>query len=241
MTKSKKPEKTDETPESGPPLTALVFEPEPEPDPGPDDDVVDARSLEPAAAAERPRHATMRRRWFDNQPTLVRFISTVLVPVSLHTFVKVGASKMTLHCNGGGCALCLAKHKPTPSFLLALYFIDDAEVAVIDFPRTGGATSLLAQLLPLLKRPNFTELIVEVCKDGKGHSVAVVADVGASTSDEGDYGDDVLRDFVARGGAPPAAIRAVFERWDNQTLLAEVERLPMKIRTYHPGADLSKL
>ena len=209
-----------------------------------DDEVVDATTLEDTESRTEARGIAMRRRWFDEQPTLVRFVSTLLVPAKIHYFVSTGGSggtKLTLHCNGASCVLCLAKHKAVPTFLMPLYFVDDAEVAAIDFSQTGGAGSLRGAIIPLLKRPSPTDLIVEICKQKGRHTVVVVTTIDQVNREAADYGDAVLRDLVARGGVRAKDIRAVVEQRDNQMLLSDLEWLPAKVRLYHPGLDIAKL
>ncbi|TAK25730.1 MAG: hypothetical protein EPO40_22030 [Myxococcaceae bacterium] len=206
-----------------------------------EEDVVDATTLDDNVTPESRRDLALRRRWFDPQLTLVRFVTRVLVPASIHTYVPAGSSKLTLHCNGQRCVLCMAKHKPTPIYQLPVYFIDDRELAVIEIEREGKAGGLRSPLVSLLKQANFSDLIVEISrKDGRYH-VAVIRTLDDTNRDEADYGDDALRDLAARRGVEARDVRAVVERRDNQTLLSDLDWLARKIRLYHPGLDLSAL
>ncbi len=213
----------------------------PAPTTDPDDDVVDASTLDDTWSRAATQSLSLRRRWFEEQPTLVRPITTSLIPASIHYLLKEASGSLVVHCNGTTCALCLGRHKPVPMYLFALFFVDGGEVGVIEFGQSGGAGSLRGALVPVLKDRNCTSLILEISKLRGRHNVAVVATLDDTTRDAADYGDAVLRDLIARGGISAKDVRGVVDRRDNQGLLAALDWLPARIRLYHPGLDLSKL
>lgn len=207
-----------------------------------DDGIVDATTI---ADAQQPTiNLALRRRWFpENEATLLRFLSSKMLLSNIHNFVKgVGSTKLTLRCNEAGCVLCMTRHKATPSYMIPALFVEDREIAVVLIDQNGGPESLRGQFIPLLKRPNLTDLVVEVARKGNRHTATVVCDLSQTTVENGDdYGTAVIRDALARGALKPKAIRASVEQRDNQTLLADLDWIAPKLRLYHPGLDLASL
>jgi hypothetical protein len=141
-----------------------------------------------------------------------------------------------------GCVLCMTRHKATPSYMIPALFVEDREIAVVLIDQNGGPESLRGQFIPLLKRPNLTDLVVEVARKGNRHTAMVVCDLSQTTVENSDdYGTAVIRDALARGALKPKAIRASVEQRDNQTLLADLDWIAPKLRLYHPGLDLASL
>lgn len=204
-------------------------------------DVVDATTI---ADANAPTFTlALRRRWFnDNEATLVRFLGPKMIAANIHNFVKgVGVSKLTLHCNGGGCVLCMARHKATPTFMIPALFVEDREIGVILVDQNGGPESLRGQLLPLLRLPNLTDLVIEVARKSNRHAAAIICDLSKGAVSGDDYGNEVIRDALARNALKAKAIRASVEQRDNHTLLADLDWIAPKLRLYHPGLDLASL
>ncbi len=226
------------------PRATVVSAPELAPKQRPTATLVDAADL--AKQADTVRPYALRRRWLnDNDSVLVRPVSRQLARAGLHFGIAdVTGSKHVLLCNVEQCVLCLAQYKASPQLFTALYFLDDQNLGVLDFPEHGGPGSLATQLIPLLARPDATDLVVELSRSGRLFTVKYVSKLDPNDVDaDADFGGDVLRDRVARGEGDlqPETLVSTVPQWDNQTILARYPSVARKLRVLRSDLDLAKL
>lgn len=171
----------------------------------------------------------------------VRFLTKSFITLPAHFSVKDDSGTfLALRCNRPRCALCLAHRKPTVTHLLAVFCVDTNDINVLQFYRKGGAGSLRNQIIPLLRRPDYTDLIVELAKDGF-RSRVTIAQVRGSVTASDFPGDEVIQNIIANGGIEPADLAQAIEQRPNQVLLDDIPGLREKVRLCNPGIDLDSL
>ncbi len=177
------------------------------------------------------------RRIAAGETALVRPVTDQLVPVQVHWLTSGnGPDKQTqmVPCNGKGCVLCAAKNEAKPYLLAVLYFLGDGALGVISFARAGGPGSLRAGLVPLLARPDCSDLIVQISRPSKvRYGVKIVKRLDEGSAEDGaDYGDDVLADALAGGGISPAEVRATITNVSNEELVETNPQLATVLAAY---------
>jgi hypothetical protein len=203
------------------------------------DDVSDEVD-EPGKANGALRHLRVE----NNKVMLIRFITKAWLTMAMHFGVKVDSdTRLSLGCNGPGCALCLAGLKAVVTHHLPVFSVDEADVCIITLYRDSGAGSLRAQVLSLLRQANYLDLVVGITKSNWRYTAKIVKvrDTQMPGEDGAYLGDDILRDYLARGGFSPEDVAATVERRPNQVLLADVPGLVGRIKLLHPTLDVAKL
>jgi len=110
-------------------------------------------------------------------------------------------------------------------------------------PRTAGPRSLAPQVLSILAKDGFEQLILQIRRQGNRYRVAVANNLGDQDSAlQGvELGEDIIRDFLANDGDMPELLLASIEQRPNQMLLMDYPSLRAEIAVLHPGLDMSKL
>lgn len=180
----------------------------------------------------------------DGESAMIRFVAPEPIPARLHFGALGGGKRAPVRCNADGktpCAACLAGLRRTPVHLLPVLNLDQDELAVLTLYEDDGAGSLRGQMGPLIKRPDFTNLMVEVAKKGGRYEVRLRKVLDPAKPDGFPNGDAVLRDVMARGLPTKEDLLATIDAKTNGELLAENPLLERKIALRYPQFDLSQL
>ncbi|WP_426751125.1 hypothetical protein [Myxococcus sp. Y35] len=181
------------------------------------------------------------------EPAILRYVTRELVKAHVHFGIQgADGKKLTVRCNKGpgqDCALCLGGFRPTEVYLLLVFNVGEGDLTALTLYKDGGAGSLRTQLTPIIKRPDYLNVIIQVTKVAQRHEVRLleVVDPSKPRSDGVDYGDAVLRDIYARGLPTAEDVLATLEVRDNQMLLEDVVGLKRKVQLLNPGVELAVL
>lgn len=182
----------------------------------------------------------------DGESAMIRFVAPEPIPARLHFGALGGGNRAPIRCNADSdskapCAACLAGLRLTPVHLLPVLNLDQDELAVLTLYEDAGAGSLRGQMGPLIKRPDFTNLMVEVTKNGGRYQVRLRKVLDPTKPDGFENGDAVLRDVMARGLPTKEDLLATIDSKTNGELLTENPVLERKIALRYPQFDLSQL
>ncbi len=176
----------------------------------------------------------LRFRWVRGGESVdVRFVTDNVVTLLVHSFVPDGhGGKLNLQCLGDSCSLCLSGDRPEESCLLLIYFLEDRDLGVLKFKNSNYPGSLGTQLLPLLGREEYLNLVVDIQRTGNSYRATIAAIIDPDDPKQlgMDFGDDVLEERFTSRWPSPEEIVALVERRSNQQLLLDLPWLKDKLR-----------
>lgn len=179
----------------------------------------------------------------DNDVALVRIITATMLPVDTH-FFQQDEFRGYLHCNGDSCALCLYGKKKSPQYLMPVMDINNQEVALLRITANKGAGALLPQIIPLVRqfeKDSTAATVVQVQRNGVRFHVSPIA-AGPGL----DYGDSLIRAFVARMASMTKAQQAEYFRASitsrpNAQIIEDFPKVAHVIQVRNPSIDLKTL
>lgn len=180
----------------------------------------------------------------EGESALFRFVTRATVKASVHFTSSGDGKRGAVRCNaenGKQCVLCLGGTRPLEVHLLPIYNVGDGDLGVLTLYKDSGPGSLLGQLAPLIKRSDYTNLILELGKVGTRNHVRLLKTVDPTKPDDRVYGDAVLQDIVSRGLPKDADVLATVEGKSNGQLLLDTPGLERKILLRHPGLNIGQL
>ncbi len=180
----------------------------------------------------------------EGESVAIRLVTTRTAQAEIHFGARGEGKLAPVRCNkvdGNECAVCLSRMRPTQIHLLLVLNLGAAELGVLTLYKDSSAGSLFAQLAPLMKRADLTNLIVEVTKVGRRYQVRLLKTVDTSKPDGNDYGDAILRDVVSRGLPTNEDLLGTLDTVSNSELLMDNPALERKISLFHPGFDITTL
>lgn len=181
----------------------------------------------------------LRTTWLaDGDSLLCRLPSNKLISADVHPFLPTEGAKVTYHCNGQGCAACLAHYRSVLTTFLPVLDLGSLEIAVMTFSRTAGVGSMAGQIVPIIQRVDACDLILEISKARRRFLIRIVKKIDEGV-DGPEFGLDVIKDTA--GLMTPDNILGTVERRSNQEMLFDVPDIGRKLALLAPSVDVGAL